>query len=138
MRRALSLFDEALRKSGVGRFDHDPGALAALMNAGNLPSGQLVGGARMGQDPRSSVTDPDGRVHDMANLFVTGTAVFATSGLDSPLLTAVALSLRLADHLKQQARAQAATLCDLPRPGTASAEQRAARTREILRGPVAS
>ena len=34
--------------SGVGRFDHDPGALAALMNAGHLPSGQLVGGARGG------------------------------------------------------------------------------------------
>lgn len=130
-RRALSLFDEALRKAGVGRFDHDPGALAALMNAGNVPAGSIVGGARMGHDPRSSVTDADGRVHSIDNLYVTGTAVFPTSGLDNPMLTAVALSLRLADHLKQRALAGPATFCSLLQPGVITAQQRAARMLEI-------
>jgi choline dehydrogenase-like flavoprotein len=127
VRRALSLFDEALRKSGTGRFDHDPGALAALMNVGDQPSGSIVGGARMGSNPRYSVTDADGRVHDVDNLYVTGTAVFPTSGLDSPLLTVAALSFRLADHLKQREQARPARLCSLPQPGEASAEERAAR-----------
>ena len=121
VRRALGLFDQALRKSGVGRFDHDAGTLSALMTVGELPEGPLVGGARMGRDPRQSVVDPDGRVHDLDNLYVTGTAAFVTSGIDSPLLTAVALGQRLADHLRQQVLARPATLSSLKRPREAGA-----------------
>ena len=111
VRRALDLFDETLRRTGAGRFDHDPGALAATLMPSAPPIEHLVGGARMGDDPRHSVTDAQGRVHGIDNLYVTGTAVFPTSGLDNPLLTVVALGLRLADHLKSlDARPSAAVV----------------------------
>lgn len=100
VRRALGLFDETLRKSGIGSFDHDPASLASALVPPEVPIEHLLGGARMGHDPRHSVTDADGRVHGVDNLFVTGTPVFPTSGLDNPLLTLVALAIRLADHLK--------------------------------------
>ena len=58
-----------------------------------------MGTARMGNDPRHSVVDADGRVHGMENLYVAGSAVFPTAGNHSPTFTLLALSLRLGDHL---------------------------------------
>jgi choline dehydrogenase-like flavoprotein len=59
-----------------------------------------MGTTRMSDDPSTGVVDRDGRVHGMANLYVAGSSVFATSGSANPTLTIVALTLRLADHLK--------------------------------------
>jgi choline dehydrogenase-like flavoprotein len=59
-----------------------------------------MGTTRMGTDPRSSVVDPDCRVHDLDNLFVAGSSVFPTSGYANPTATIAALAVRLADHLK--------------------------------------
>jgi len=41
-----------------------------------------------------------GAVPEFDNLFVAGAAVFPTGGVANPTFTALALSLRLADHLK--------------------------------------
>jgi choline dehydrogenase-like flavoprotein len=57
----------------------------------------------MGTSPADSVVDPDCRVHGVDNLFVASPAVFPTSSQANPALTIVALSLRLADHLKARA-----------------------------------
>ena len=59
-----------------------------------------MGTTRMGSDPRTSVVDPDCRVHDLDNLFVAGSSVFPTSGYANPTATIAALAIRLADHLK--------------------------------------
>ncbi len=59
-----------------------------------------MGTTRMSTDARSGVVDADQRVHGMENLFVAGSSVFPTGGYVPPTLTIVALSLRLADHLK--------------------------------------
>ena len=67
-----------------------------------LPGGEViheVGGARMGADPRSSVTDPHGRVWGVENLYVTDGATFATSPHKNPTLTILALAWRASDHL---------------------------------------
>jgi choline dehydrogenase-like flavoprotein len=48
----------------------------------------------------SGVTRSDLRCHDVDNLFVAGAAIFPTGGIANPTFTALALSLRLADHLK--------------------------------------
>ncbi len=61
-----------------------------------------IGTARMSRDPRQGVVDADARVHGVANLFLAGSAIFPSSGQANPTLTAVALALRLAAHLKAE------------------------------------
>jgi len=63
-----------------------------------------MGTTRMHSDPTQGVVDEFGRVHEMENLYVAGSSVFPTSGVSNPTLTAVALSLRLADHIAEKAR----------------------------------
>ena len=55
----------------------------------------------MSDDPRQGVVDRNGRIHGMDNLYVAGSSVFPTSGASNPTLTLLALTLRLADHLKE-------------------------------------
>ncbi len=61
-----------------------------------------IGTTRMHRDPKSGVVDENSRVHGISNLYVAGSSVFPTSGAFNPTLTIVALSLRLADHLKEK------------------------------------
>lgn len=63
-----------------------------------------MGTTRMHDDPRRGVVDRDGRVHGIENLYVAGGSVFPTSGAANPTLTIVALTLRLAEHLKARGR----------------------------------
>jgi choline dehydrogenase-like flavoprotein len=62
--------------------------------------GHHMGTTRMSETPRSGVVDANCRVHGLANLYIAGSSVFPTSGYANPTLTLLALSLRLADHLK--------------------------------------
>jgi choline dehydrogenase-like flavoprotein len=64
--------------------------------------GHHMGTTRMSETPRTGVVDADCRVHGLANLYIAGSSVFPTSGYANPTLTILALSLRLADHLKSQ------------------------------------
>jgi len=59
----------------------------------------LVGAARMGDDPRTSVVDAFGRAHDVPNLFVCDGSIMPTQGSANPGLTIQALAARTADHL---------------------------------------
>lgn len=58
-----------------------------------------AGTMRMGDDPRSSVTDRFGRVHGLRNVYVGGAALFPTGSSVNPTLTLHALALRTADHI---------------------------------------
>ncbi len=62
----------------------------------------LVGGCRMGTDPRSSVVDKFCRTHDVPNLFVCDGSVMPTQGSANPGLTIQALAARTADYLISQ------------------------------------
>lgn len=59
----------------------------------------IMGGTVMGADPRSSVTNGYGQVHDVPNLVVAGPGLFPTSGGVNPTFTVHALTLRAAEHL---------------------------------------
>lgn len=61
-----------------------------------------IGTTRMSDDPRTGVVDANCKVHGIANLYMAGASCFTTCGSANPTLTVVALSLRLADHLKKQ------------------------------------
>ena len=62
----------------------------------------LVGAARMGADPSTSVVDKFGRTHDIPNLFVCDGSIFPTQGSANPGLTIQALAARTADYLISQ------------------------------------
>lgn len=59
-----------------------------------------MGATRMHHDPKQGVVDANCKVHGLTNLFIAGCSVFPTSGYANPTLTIIALSLRLADHIK--------------------------------------
>jgi len=59
-----------------------------------------MGTTRMSDEPHSGVVDPNLKVHGISNLFVTGSSTFPTYGSSNPTLNLVALTLRLADHLR--------------------------------------
>ena len=69
----------------------------AAMDWGN----HHLGTTRMSADPKRGVVDADSKVHGIANLYVAGSSVFPTYGSSNPTMNLVALTLRLADHLKK-------------------------------------
>ncbi len=65
----------------------------------------VLGTCRMGDDPRSSVTDRDGLCHTARNLAVADGSLLPSSGAgDSPSLTIAAMAIRTADRLIERSR----------------------------------
>ena len=64
----------------------------------------LLGTARMGNDPKTSVIDKYHRAHDVKNLFIVDGSSFVTSGRGQPTMTIQALAFRAADHIAQFAK----------------------------------
>ena len=62
----------------------------------------LMGGARMGTDPRTSVVDPELRVHGLANLWIASLAVFPDGSAQLPTETLLRLCERLARRLQRE------------------------------------
>lgn len=58
-----------------------------------------MGTTRMHADACRGVVDRHSRVHGVANLYIAGPSTFPSVGISNPMLTIVALALRLADHL---------------------------------------
>lgn len=58
-----------------------------------------VGGAIMGSDPKSSVTNQWGQTWDVKNLFLTDGAPFPSNADKNPTLTIMAQAWRAADHM---------------------------------------
>ncbi|PEQ14394.1 oxidoreductase [Novosphingobium sp. PC22D] len=63
-----------------------------------------MGTTRMSDDPRHGVTDAQTRVHGLHNLYVAGSSLFPTSGWANPTLTIIALAMRTADRIIDEAR----------------------------------
>jgi choline dehydrogenase-like flavoprotein len=59
----------------------------------------LMGTARMGNDPKTSVVDQWGKSHDVPNLFIYDGSVFVTSSGFNPTGTITAIALRAVKHL---------------------------------------
>ncbi len=104
--RTLALVAQELHMAGVASVDTGPSMLSEGWPDSWEREGTWhhMGTTRMHVDERQGVVDADGRVHGMANLFVSGSSVFPTAGANFPTITITALALRLADHLHQQLR----------------------------------
>jgi choline dehydrogenase-like flavoprotein len=64
----------------------------------------LMGGCRMGDDPRSSVVNSFGQTHDIPNLYICDASTFVTSGGGNPTNTVMSLAYRAAEHLIERAK----------------------------------
>jgi choline dehydrogenase-like flavoprotein len=103
-RRSLVELHRALTRelplAGMGRLqtqlDHDVSPWPIDQDASHH-----MGTTRMGDDPLSSVVDRDLRVHELDNVYMAGASTFPTSGCANPTFTLVALSIRLAEHLRR-------------------------------------
>ena len=96
--RTVKIFGESVRQAGLG-------TVVSTVGDGKAPPAIFgnwhhLGTTRMHRDPARGVVDENSRVHAMDNLYIAGGSVFPTGGYANPSLTIVALSLRLADHLK--------------------------------------
>jgi len=89
---------ELLTAAGALRIHDDP-----ILDSPNFTV-HLLGTARMGNDPRTSVVDKYHRTHDVPNLFVVDGSSFVTSGRGQPTLTIQALAFRAADHIGRFAK----------------------------------
>ncbi len=96
IRAACDHLNAELVRSGLGRMGIRP---EKFNIAGG---GHMMGSTRMGDDPGNSVTDAQGRVHGMENLYVAGSSLFPSAAAANPTLTIVAMSLRLADYLSRR------------------------------------
>ena len=90
--RPLDSYEVAAEKFFVPKMIDIVGAAGARFGAqapnGDPPSsGHLMGTLRFGADPASSVCRPDGRFHDIGNLYGTGASLFPTSSGFNPTLT---------------------------------------------------
>ena len=60
--------------------------------------------ARMGSDPKTSVTNSFGQTHDVKNLFVVDGSIFVSASCQNPTWTILALCWRAMDYLKEEMR----------------------------------
>ena len=71
-------------------------AVNPLLRAGGW---HLMGTARMGRDPSTSVIDPEGRCHDVPNLSIVDGSTIVTSAGVNPTSTLQAVALYIADGM---------------------------------------
>jgi choline dehydrogenase-like flavoprotein len=82
---------EALAAAGARAVAVNP-----LLRAGGW---HLMGTARMGRDPATSVIDPEGRCHDVPNLYVVDGSTMVTCAGVNPTSTIQAVALYIADGM---------------------------------------
>ena len=102
MRTFYQILGAEMGRTGTGRVQIHDWLLGDDKTWPSFISGgwHHMGTVRMASDPRQGVVDANCRVHSLNNLYIGGCAVYPTAGAVNPTLTLVALSLRLAEHLK--------------------------------------
>ena len=107
--RSMRIFGQAVKRqfeqARLAQIDldprvvnEDPSFITALHDAIHQ-----MGTTRMSSNASDGFVDSDLRVHACPNLHVAGAAVFPSTGFANPTFTAIALTLRLADHLVEVA-----------------------------------
>lgn len=101
MARFCEMVSDFFLRQGLARVEINPRLLARSRSfLSEIDDGNhQMGMARMSASPASGVVDSNLRVHGSNNLYVAGAATFPTTGFANPTLTAIALGLRLGEHL---------------------------------------
>lgn len=95
MAHGVEKAEELLKASGAIRVTSNP--------LSRVAGWHLMGTARMGLDPSSSVVNEKGQAHDVRNLFIVDGSVFVTGAAVNPTSTIQALALYIADQIKKEA-----------------------------------
>ena len=99
----------ALLEFHIDRAREAHAASGALETATHMMRGcgwHLLGTARLGEDPGSSVVDQWGQAHDVANLYIIDGSIFVTSSAVNPTATIMSLALRCIEHIIESRRDQ--------------------------------
>jgi len=86
-----------IQESGIGILEADSTNVNEL---GFTDASHHMGTTRMSESKKTGVVDQNCKVHGLANMYISSSSVFPTAGHANPTLTIIALTLRLADHLK--------------------------------------
>ncbi|MEZ2126354.1 MULTISPECIES: GMC oxidoreductase [unclassified Sinorhizobium] len=106
--KAHYLLSEWLGRNSIGHltFLKPADALEEWVGSQAIDGYHQLGLTRMSRSRQTGIVDGDCQVHDIPNLFIAGSSVFPTSSQANPTLAAVAMSLRLADHLASRVSVQ--------------------------------
>ena len=100
----LEEFRNLCRKNDLGRI-----AIADniynLEGFKNISVNHHIGGTRIGLDKFDSVVNRDLKMHDINNLYISGSSSFATSGYSNPTFTIIQLAIRLAEKISERLQA---------------------------------
>jgi len=103
IRKIYEIIGQQAGEAGIGRvrlmeelWDQNDDTLPVTTSGG----WHHMGTTRMSEDPKKGVVDADCKVHGIQNLFIAGSSCFTTGSAVNPTYTIVALSIRLADHIK--------------------------------------
>ena len=99
MRRYAAHLRGEFEAMGLTGVEWTPGMLDDAAVVGLEDARHAMGGACMGDDPRTSVVDREMRVHGVGNLSIASAATFPDGSAQLPTLTMMALALRLAERL---------------------------------------
>ena len=97
--RFFQTLETEMEEKELGRFKSKMSDVLKSNNFVGFHSHHM-GTTKMADNSASGVVDKNGKVFSSSNLYVAGPSVFAAPGSANPFLTIVAMSLRLADHLK--------------------------------------
>jgi hypothetical protein len=97
---AYRLLKRVIDRAGGCTLEFDEQTLVEHIANSRPVGGHHIGAARMSANVASGVVDVNCAVHGIPNLFIASAAVFPTASHANPTLTIVALSVRLASHLK--------------------------------------
>jgi choline dehydrogenase-like flavoprotein len=103
VREINKLLGQQVGKAGIGRIkiedfliDEADDTMPSYTSGG----WHHLGTTRMSDSPTTGVVDKNCKVFGIDNLYIAGSSCYPTAGAVNPTLTIVAISLRLADHLK--------------------------------------
>jgi choline dehydrogenase-like flavoprotein len=91
---------DSIARSGSGELLINDQRLEEQISRSTPTGGHHIGTTRMAADPTQGVVDRNCTMHGISNLHIAGAAVFPTCGHANPTLTIIALSVRLAGHVK--------------------------------------
>ena len=88
------------KKNDIGRIAMNK-KIHNLEDFDQLGNYHHMGGTRMGDNLSNSVVDKNLKVHNLNNLYVSGSSIFSTGCFSNPTFSIIQLSLRLAHNIKK-------------------------------------